>query len=66
MLVKEDWLLYYINKRLNFSIRITSPVELVNRYLKSFIIIGNYIPMRIICCFLYKVLRINHIFNILI
>jgi hypothetical protein len=39
--VVEQWAGCYINKRLNFGQRTTSPVESVNGYLKSFVINGN-------------------------
>ena len=39
--VVEQWAGSYINKRLNFGQRTTSPVESVNGYLKSFVINGN-------------------------
>ena len=38
---KEQWAGCYINRNLNFGQRTTSPVESVNRYLKSFIITGR-------------------------
>lgn len=41
MPVVEQWAGSYINKYLNFGQRTTSPVESVNRYLKSFIITGR-------------------------
>ena len=41
MPIAEQWATCYTNKRLNFGHRTTSPVEVVNRYLKSFIITGN-------------------------
>jgi hypothetical protein len=41
MPIVTEWATCYTNKRLNFGHRTTSPVEVVNRYLKSFIITGN-------------------------
>ena len=41
MPVVEQWAGCYLNQRLNFGQRTTSPVESVNRYLKSFIITGR-------------------------
>jgi len=41
MPIVKEWATCYTNKRLNFGHRTTSPVEVVNRYLKSFIITGN-------------------------
>jgi hypothetical protein len=41
MLVKEQWAGCYINQNLNFGQRSTSPVESINRYLKSFLITGR-------------------------
>ena len=38
---KHEWAACYTNKLLNFGQRTTSPVESVNRYLKSFVINGN-------------------------
>jgi len=38
--VVEQWAGCYINKNLNFGQRTTSPVESVNRYLKSFVMNG--------------------------
>jgi hypothetical protein len=39
--VVEQWAGCYLNRRLNFGQRTTSPVESVNRYLKSFVVTGN-------------------------
>jgi hypothetical protein len=41
MPVVQQWATCYTNKNLNFGQRTTSPVEAVNRYLKSFLITGN-------------------------
>jgi len=35
------WATCYTNKQLNFGQRTTSPVEAINRYLKSFVLTGN-------------------------
>jgi len=39
--VVQQWAACYTNKNLNFKQRTTSPVESVNRYLKSFVVNGN-------------------------
>jgi hypothetical protein len=41
MPVVEEWAGCYINQALNFGQRTTSPVESINRYLKSFVVNGN-------------------------
>jgi hypothetical protein len=41
MPVVQQWATCYVNKVLNFGQRTTSPVEAVNRYLKSFVVTGN-------------------------
>ncbi|KAK4234582.1 hypothetical protein C8A03DRAFT_47126 [Achaetomium macrosporum] len=41
MTVVQDWATCYTNRRLNFGLRTTSPVESANRYLKTFLVFGN-------------------------
>lgn len=39
--IVKQWATCYTNQRLNFGHRTTSPVESMNRYLKSFVVNGN-------------------------
>jgi hypothetical protein len=39
--IAQDWATCYTNKRLNFGIRTTSPVESANRHLKTLLVSGN-------------------------
>ncbi|KAK1773189.1 hypothetical protein QBC45DRAFT_300937, partial [Copromyces sp. CBS 386.78] len=41
IVVKEEWVTYYINEHLNFGYRTISPIKLVNCTLKSYIISGK-------------------------
>ncbi|KAK3364103.1 hypothetical protein B0T25DRAFT_430655, partial [Lasiosphaeria hispida] len=46
--VMEQWAGCHINKRLNFGQRTTSPVESVNRLLKSYLISGHHTVLQVV------------------
>ena len=46
--IAEQWATCYTNKKLNFGQRTTSPVESVNRYLKSFVVNGNSSVLQVV------------------
>jgi len=48
MTVCTEWATCYVNKRLNFSHRTTSPVEILNRYIKSFMVTGNSTVLHVV------------------
>jgi hypothetical protein len=48
MTVSLQWAICYVNKKLNFSHRTTSPVEIINWYLKSFTVTVNSTVLHVV------------------
>ncbi|EAQ83084.1 predicted protein [Chaetomium globosum CBS 148.51] len=48
MVIAPEWATCYVNKRRNYGQRTTSPVESVNRYIKSYVVNGNSTVLQVV------------------